>query len=172
LAFCESSREESPKVTNISLLSVIFLVLWICIIIAILSVTRTDSSATFRLLRSQVIEDFASFFNDEGITYGERDQHQLAIEEFNKAIRRKPTFAEAYNNRGFSYSKIGQYQLAVEDYNKAISINLDYAYAFNNRGAIYFKQGNNKLGCLDAQKGCALGKCKVLEWAKGNGLCR
>jgi protein O-mannosyl-transferase len=116
--------------------------------------------------------EFSSAYNNRGIVYGGLGQYQLAMDDFNKAIRLKENYAEAYYNKAITYASLGQYQLAVEDYNKAISINPDYAYAFNNRGAIYFKQGNNKLGCLDAQKGCALGKCKVLEWAKGNGLCR
>jgi hypothetical protein len=33
-------------------------------------------------------------------------------------------------------------------------------------------QGNNDLGCVDAQKACELGKCKIVEWAKNKGICR
>jgi len=47
----------------------------------------------------------------------------------------------------------------------------DYAKAYNNRGVAYLSQGNNELGCPDAQKACALGNCKALEWAKGKGFC-
>jgi hypothetical protein len=43
--------------------------------------------------------------------------------------------------------------------------------AYYNRGIAYLNQGNNKLGCPDAQKACALGNCKLLEIAKGNGDC-
>jgi tetratricopeptide (TPR) repeat protein len=141
-------------------------------IVTMLAVIRTDSSDTFHHLRSQVIEDFAIFFNNEGITYGEREKHQLAIEEFNEAIRRKPAYAEAYNNRGVTYYILGRYQHAIEDYNKAINLKPDYAEAYMNRGVAYLKQGNNTRGCRDAQKACALGKCKTLESAKHIELCR
>jgi len=28
------------------------------------------------------------------------------------------------------------------------------------------------MGCIDSHKACALGDCKALEWAKGNGRCQ
>ncbi len=171
-AFYESGRDESSKLyEQASVLSTTFLILWICMIPAILAITRTDSSMEFRHLKSQVIEDFAIFFNNEGITYGERNQHQLAIEEFNKAIGRKPAYAEAYNNRGFSYSTIGQYQHAIEDYNQAIRLKPAYTVAYINRGVTYLKQRNNTLGCHDVQKACDLGNCQTLKSVQKIGLC-
>ena len=115
--------------------------------------------------------EFPNAYNNRGIVYGGLGQYKLALDDFDKAIRLKEDYAEAYYNKAVTYANMAQYQLAIEDYNKAIILNPDYAYAYNNRGAVYLKQGNNKLGCLDAQKGCALGKCKVLEWARGNGFC-
>jgi hypothetical protein len=48
----------------------------------------------------------------------------------------------------------------------------DDANAYNNKGVTYLLQGKKNLGCRDAQKACALGNCKALEWAKGEGYCR
>jgi tetratricopeptide (TPR) repeat protein len=59
----------------------------------------------------------------------------------------------------------------IEYYNEAIRLKPDYAEAYNNRGLAYLLQGNYELGCRDAQKGCELGYCKALEWAKGKGYC-
>jgi len=171
-AFHESGREKSSRVIDTSLLAKIVAGFWICMIVVILAVTRTDSSANFNLLKSQVIEDFAIFFNNQGISYGERDQHKLAIEEFSKAIRRKPAYAEAYNNRGFSYTKLGQYHDAMEDYNQAIRLKPDYAVAYVNRGVAYIKHGDNKRGCHDVQKACDLGNCQTLKSVQNIGLCR
>ena len=72
---------------------------------------------------------------NRGIAYVELGQYQMAIEDYNKAIRLKPgIMLQAYNNRGNVYTKLGQYQMAIEDFNKAIRLKPDYAYAYNNRG--------------------------------------
>ena len=111
-------------------------------------------------------------YNNRGVIYGELGQYQRAIEDFNEAIHLKPDFANSYSNRGVTYYNLGQHQRAIEDYNEAIRLEPDFTKAYNNRGYAYLLQGNNKLGCRDAQKACAMGNCKALEWAKGKGLCR
>ena len=115
--------------------------------------------------------DNADGYSNRGIAYTKLGQYQPAIEDFNNAIRLKPDNADAYNNRGTIYTKLGQYQLAIEDFNNAIRLNPDDADTYFNRGIVYFTQGNNKPGCFDAQKACALGNCKILEDAKGKGVC-
>lgn len=115
--------------------------------------------------------DYAEAFYNKGTIYSEIGQYQRAIKDFNEAIRLQPNDAEAYHGRGFAYDKLGQYQRAIEDYNQTIRIRPDYAKAYNNRGINYLSQGNNTLGCSDAQKACALGNCKLLEMAKGRGVC-
>ena len=102
--------------------------------------------------------------------YTKLGQYQLAI--INKAIRMKPKDVDAYNNRGIFYAQRGQYQSAIDDFSKTISLKKDYANAYYNRALVYLNQGNKEHGCYDAQKACALGNCKVLETAKGKGLCR
>jgi tetratricopeptide (TPR) repeat protein len=115
--------------------------------------------------------DYAEAFHNRGTIYSEIGQYQLAIKDFNEAIRLQPNDAEAYHGRGFAYDKLDQYQRAIEDYNQAIRLQPDYTKAYNNRGINYLSQGNNTLGCSDAQKACALGNCKLLEMAKGRGVC-
>ena len=119
-----------------------------------------------------IAPDYFLPYNNRGIAYVKLGQYQLAIEDSNKAISLKPDYADAYNNRGNAYNKLGQYQLAIEDYNNAIRIKQDYADAYSNRCVAYLLQGNKKLGCLDAQKACELGNCKILEIAKSKGDCR
>jgi len=110
--------------------------------------------------------------NNLAISLSKEGKNKEAIDNYNEAISIKPNYAEAYNNRGNAYSKLGQYQRAIEDYNKAIRIRPDYAEAYNDHGGVYLLQGNNNLGCRYAQKACAMGVCKALEKAKGNGFCR
>jgi tetratricopeptide (TPR) repeat protein len=94
-----------------------------------------------------------------------------AIEYLNNAIKLQPDYETYYYNRGVAYDNLGQYQPAIKDYNQAIRLQPDYPKAYNNRGINYLSQGNNTLGCSDAQKACALGNCKLLEMAKGRGVC-
>jgi tetratricopeptide (TPR) repeat protein len=115
--------------------------------------------------------DYTYAYINRGDAYYSLGQYQLAIEDCNKSIRLKPDNAIAYSNRGKAYAKSGQYQPAIKDFNEAIRLKPDYINAFNNRGFAYLLQGNNNLGCRDAQKACAMGLCKLLEWARGKGQC-
>ncbi len=116
--------------------------------------------------------DNALAYYNRGAVYSKLGQTQRAIENYNEAIRLEPDYVSAYNNRGLAYTDLGQYQRAIEDCNEAIRLKPDHASAYNNRGVAYLIQGNKKMGCRDAQKACALGICKLLEFAKGEGLCR
>jgi len=102
----------------------------------------------------------------------QNNDKKKAIEYLDKAIKLQPNNAVAYNRRGIVYFHLSQYQQAIENFNKAIILKPDFADAYVNRGNLYFIQGNNELGCRDAQKGCELGNCILLEAAKGKGLCR
>ena len=108
----------------------------------------------------------------EGLFIIKFGQYQMAIEDYNKAIRLKPDDADAYNNRGTIYTKFGQYQMAIEDFNNAIRLKPDDADTYFNRGFVYFNQSNIISGCEDAKKACELGNCKILEAVTGKGLCR
>jgi tetratricopeptide (TPR) repeat protein len=120
----------------------------------------------------QVTKDNAVAYNNLGITLFAEGKIKEAIDHYNKTIRLQPDYSEAYNNWGIAYAKSGKYQPAIKDFNEAISLQTDYASAYHNRGLAYFVQGNNELGCSDAQKACTLGKCRLLEIAKGQGVCR
>ena len=112
--------------------------------------------------------DFAEYHYNRGTAYAESGQYQMAIEDFNKAISLKKDYVDAYNNKGIACAQLNQYQLAIENLNEAIRLKPDFANAYFNRANIYLNQGNKKLGCLDAQKACALGNCKLLD----TGYCR
>ena len=81
------------------------------------------------------------FYNNRGIDYGEKGEHDLAIKDFDKAIELKPDYAFAYNNRGAVYRSKGEYEQAIEDCNKAIQLKSDYAEPYSNRGSAYRNKG-------------------------------
>ena len=72
---------------------------------------------------------------------------------------------------GYTYSELHQVSRAIEDFNETIRLQPDFPYIYIHRGLAFFIQGNNELGCSDAQKGCELGICKILEIAKARGDC-
>jgi tetratricopeptide (TPR) repeat protein len=115
--------------------------------------------------------DYADAYSNRGIVYDKLSQYQRAIEDYNQAIRLDPNHAEAYSNRGITYDKLGEYQRAIKDCTEAIRLKHDDAISYNIRGYAYLLQGNKELACRDAQKACTLGKCKLLEMAKGKGDC-
>jgi protein O-mannosyl-transferase len=115
--------------------------------------------------------DYADAYYNRGIVFMESVQYQNAVDDFSKAIHLQPDYIPAYFNRAITYSKIGHYNFAIKDYTKIINMKPDHADAYNNRGAVYLNLGNKELGCLDAQKACELGICKVLEMAKSKGDC-
>jgi len=61
---------------------------------------------------------------------------------------------------------MGQGNLALENFNKVFDLDPKYTAAYRNHGNVYLMQGKNPLACLDAQKACALRKCKWLIAAK------
>ncbi len=115
--------------------------------------------------------DYIEAYNNLGAAYASLNKHQDAIKNYNEALRLNPDHAEAYNNRGLAYGKLGQYQQAIADFNEAIHLKPDYADAYHNRAYAHLLQGNNVHGCMDAQKACEWGMCRLLMFAESKGLC-
>ncbi len=89
------------------------------------------------------------FYNNRGIAYGEKGEHDLAIKDFTKAIQLKPDYAFAYNNRGAVHRYKGEHDQAIEDCSKAIQLKPDYAEPYSNRGAAYRNKGNYERAIKD-----------------------
>ena len=96
--------------------------------------------------RSTYVEVYA------GITYGQREENDKAIEHFNKAIELNPQLSVAYHNRGVSYGQLGDYNRAIQDFNKALELDAGSAAAYTGRGAIYWRQGNYNRAIQDFNK--------------------
>ena len=62
---------------------------------------------------------------------------QIAIEDYDKAIRINPKDAVAYFNRGNAYHSLNKKKRAIEDFYQAIHLNPQFAEAYHNRGTIY-----------------------------------
>jgi tetratricopeptide (TPR) repeat protein len=82
----------------------------------------------------QVLRRLATAYNNRGVAYRLKANYDLAIKDFNEAIRLEPNYANAFNNRGVAYRNRGDLDRAVADYDQAIPIKPDYFAAFYNRG--------------------------------------
>jgi len=91
----------------------------------------------------------AMAFNNRGVAYGKNSKYDLAIADYNEAIRLKPDLAMAFNNRGAAQDSLGKLDFALADYNQAISLKPDYFDAFNNRGIAYGKKDQINLAIAD-----------------------
>jgi len=116
------------------------------------------NSATLFNHALQVTKDNYLAYQGRGITYGEMELYQQAIEDFDKVISLKKDYVYAYVNRGFAYYNIGQYQKAVGDFNEAIRLRPDKAEFYNNRGINFASLGQYEPAVNDLSKAIALKK--------------
>ncbi|WP_103127411.1 tetratricopeptide repeat-containing S1 family peptidase, partial [Microcystis aeruginosa] len=94
----------------------------------------------------------AFWYAIRGSNYYLQKKYELALDDFNKAMKLNPNYALAYSGRGELYYYQKKYDLALADFNKAIEINSDYAEAYVNRGFIYYNQQKYDLALSDWNK--------------------
>src|SRR5262245_10416965 len=80
-------------------------------------------------------------FNERGIAYGRRGEHERALESFGKAIELDPTVSDYYMNRGLAYYLLGQNQRAIADLDQAIRLDPNNVLGYMNRGSVYDDSG-------------------------------
>ena len=84
-----------------------------------------------------------------GYLYGERDDFEAAIADYDEAIQLNPKFSEAYYNRGNAKNNLGQSEAAIVDYNTAIQLNPKFARAYYNRGNAKNNLGQHEAAIAD-----------------------
>jgi lipoprotein NlpI len=79
-------------------------------------------------------ENLAKAFFNRGRAYSDKGLYDLALSDFDRAIRLDPDFADAFNGRGIAYVGKGQYAQAIGEFDQAIRLDPNYAIAIYNRG--------------------------------------
>ena len=98
----------------------------------------------------------AYIYSNRGTVYASAGQFDMAINNYNRAIKLNPNFADAYNHRGIAYRNLGQLKQAICDYTKAIKLKPNYTEAYNNRGVAYDKSGQTEQSIFDYDKSIEL----------------
>ena len=93
--------------------------------------------------------NLAIFHYNRGVDYAEKQEWDLALAEYSKAIALNPNYANAYINRGIVYRNQQKWDLALADYNQAIRLNPNDADAYLNRGNVYDEQEKWDLAMAD-----------------------
>jgi tetratricopeptide (TPR) repeat protein len=81
---------------------------------------------------------------------------EIALEDFNRAIKMKPQVAAGYLGRANTLNVMGRYGESIEDYDKALEINPDLANAYINRASAYSHLGEYDKAIADYEKGLEL----------------
>lgn len=81
-------------------------------------------------------------FSNRGIGYSKKGNYDLAIQDFDEAIRLSPSDIDKVILRGRAYDSKGNYDRAIQDYDEAIRLNPSFARAFDLRGYAYYDKGN------------------------------
>jgi tetratricopeptide (TPR) repeat protein len=87
-------------------------------------------------------EQVYAFYTARGFAKAAMGDGDAAIEDYSKALEKKPDYAPAAYNRGNAYFSQRRYDQAIADYSRVLEVNITDAKALNNRGAAWFKKGN------------------------------
>lgn len=88
----------------------------------------------------------------------------MAIKEFNEALKRNPKSAEALIERGTAYNGLGKYELAMKDFDAAMKIAPNNYLVYNNRGVTYFRLGQFAQSIKDLDKAISLDSTQPIPY--------
>jgi tetratricopeptide (TPR) repeat protein len=94
-------------------------------------------------------QNLAWAFNNRGFARVLKNDLDLALADFDEAIRLDAQNALAFNNRGIAYQFRDDLDQAITNYNQAILLDPTYASAFNSRGNAYKAKGDLDRAIID-----------------------
>ena len=84
--------------------------------------------------------DYVEAYDKRGVIYDEvRNQPDLALKEFDTAIRRNASYTPIYYHKGNTLSRQQKFMKAMDSYNQALQLNPTFAEGYINRGYIQLK---------------------------------
>ena len=94
----------------------------------------------------------AGFYANRGNTHCWRDNFELAIKDYTKAIDLEPSYGPSYIRLGNVLDQQGDLDRAIQYYNKAIELDPDHPIAYRNRAGTYTKKGEVDKAIADYTK--------------------
>jgi tetratricopeptide (TPR) repeat protein len=91
----------------------------------------------------------AADYNARGMVHLERGELDLALRDFDDAIRLDSNLATAYNGRGVALKARGELDKAMADFDAAIRLVPRYENAFVNRGVVWIAKGQFEKAMAD-----------------------
>ncbi len=85
-------------------------------------------------------DKLAEAYDRRGAAYRNQGEYNLAIQDYNQAIKLNSKFAQAFNNRGVVYDHKGDFDRAIQDFDQAIKLKPTALTHFN-RGNAYLGKG-------------------------------
>jgi len=79
--------------------------------------------------------------NSRGFAHYQKTEMDLALKDYDAAIKLNPKDPQAYNNRGAVHLSEGQFPLALQDFTQALKADPADSAAFSNRGMAYLLLG-------------------------------
>lgn len=108
----------------------------------------------------QILEKDSTYVSalvNYGFIYQNKDQHEKAIEYFDKAQKIEPMEPFIYSNRAFSKLKLNRLKKAWRDINTSIQLNPQNSYAYKVRALISLAKKDTKSLCIDLENALKLG---------------
>lgn len=93
--------------------------------------------------------NLAILLNSRGISWREKGYDEMALTDFDEAIRLDPKNATTYTSRGNLYGDKDDNDKAIADYNTALKLDPNLAPAYSNRGISWMAKGNNDRALAD-----------------------
>ncbi|MCK1660652.1 caspase family protein [Bradyrhizobium sp. 151] len=88
----------------------------------------TDATEAIRLQPSQAV------YNLRGSAYYDRGEYEIAVADFEDALKLGPPDGTIFHNRGNAWRGKGDYAKAIADYDMSIKANPKSAFSYQNRG--------------------------------------
>jgi tetratricopeptide (TPR) repeat protein len=101
---------------------------------------------------SAVAPKFADVYFVMGLVYEEKEEPEIALEAYDRAIKFNPEHVGAYNNRGLIYDSMGDLEAAIADWSAAIEFDPEYVHSYHNRAVAYAALGNLEAAEADVKK--------------------
>lgn len=86
-------------------------------------------------------EKLATAFNNRGLAHDRKGEYDLAVQDYDQAVRLDPNSSDAFYNRGNTYRNKGEYDRSIGDFDQAIALNSNLLFAFISRGNSYDDKG-------------------------------